>query len=72
MIEQMHAFQVAQVVARGKVLILTHEGGVAYESMNTLFRTLPEKSVCSGIVTDMRQGLIRDRLILPHVPAGLM
>ena len=23
----------------GKVLILTHEGGVAYESWNTLFRT---------------------------------
>ena len=72
MIEQMHAFQVAQVVACGKVLILTHEGGVAYEPWNTLFRTLPKKSVCSGIVTDMRQGLIRDRLILPHVPAGLM
>ena len=72
MIEQMHAFQVAQVVARGKVLILTHEGGVAYESWNTLFRTLPEKSVCSGIDTDMRQGLIRDRLILPYVPSVMM
>lgn len=72
MIEQMHAFQVAQVVARGKVLILTHEGGVAYESWNTLFRTLPGKSVCSGIETDMQQGLIRERLMMPHVPAVLM
>lgn len=72
MIEQMHAFQVGQVVARGKVLILTNGEGVAYEPWNTLFRTLPEKSVCSGIVTDMRQGLIRDRLILPHVPARFM
>jgi hypothetical protein len=72
MIEQMHAFQVMQVIARDRVLVLTHKDGVAYESWNTIFSNLPSQSICSGIVTDMRQGLVRDRLVLPHVPAILL
>lgn len=72
MIEQMHAFQVMQVIASGKVMILTHKEGVAYESWSTIFSNLPTQSICSGIVTDMRQGLVRDRLVLPHVPTMIL
>nr|KAK5435726.1 hypothetical protein LTR18_009728 [Exophiala xenobiotica] len=53
MIEQMHAFQVMQIVSGEKVLILTHNGAVAYEEWEVVLNSLPPGCVCSGIVTDM-------------------
>ena len=72
MIEQMHAFQVMQIVAGGKVLILTHDGAVAYEEWEVVLNSLPKSCVCSGIVTDMKSGLPKDRLTMPYVPIALM
>lgn len=72
MMEQMHAFQVMQIVCGGKVLILTHNGAVAYETWDIILGCLPGDCVCSGIDTDMHVGLQRNKLIMPYVPVALM
>ena len=71
-IKQMHAFQVTQAVARGEVHILSHERAAAYKSWNNVFRSLPNKYACSSIETGMRQGLVRQRRIMPYVPVALL
>lgn len=72
LIEQTHAYQVMKVVSEFKVLIMTQDGGLAYETWENIVDKLPVGSVISMLQTDLSHGLIRSRLILPFVPVNIV
>ena len=61
-----------KIVAGGTVRILTHDGGLAYESLEVILEKLPEDCIIRSLCTDMTEGLIKEGPILPHVVASFV
>ena len=71
-VQQMYSYNVMKAVAGNSVLILTHDGGVAYEPWETIFDKLPEDCEVYGISTDVRRNLVADNVIMSSIPAAFM
>lgn len=71
-IQQMHSYKIMKAVAGNSVLILTHDGGVAYEPWETIFEKIPEDCEVYGISTDVSKGPEAHGTLTSFVPASFM
>ena len=72
MVQQMHSYKVMKAVAGNSVLILTHDGGVAYEPWETIFEKIPEDCEVYGISTDVNKDPEVHNALMSFIPAAVM
>lgn len=71
-VQQMHSYKVMKAVAGSSVLILTHDGGVAYEPWETIFEKVPEDCEVYGISTDVSKDPEGHSAITSFIPSAFM